>query len=298
MKCYLQGEDIPQNFIERGSNVSPPSVEMRSTGDEAQEPGHHMSSGEQNDRSFSPFSSIGVMNGLGQQGDYQREANGLLSGQEVSPPSSEMQHFADNRSCQRPTQQQEERRPENGLPNPLADRGTSDEPSFSAEAASVPPDVTAVRDEPQILESCSGEEALEVLDPIQMESLVSDQRMEIPEQPTYQQGNCAVQNGWSLPTQETAVHDAPPVPERPMVCPLQESGQDLRVSCLVQGTSELQLLSEFDDRPRCGQQTNHFQVNGVSILGETEQVIEHSCDMQELRLWENAIVRQVSNLQA
>lgn len=108
----------------------------------------------------------------------------------------------------------------------------------------------------------------------------------------------AVHNGLSSPTQETAVHDAQPLHERPMVCPLQESGQDLWVSCLVQGTSELQLLSGCNDRPRCGQQTNHFKVNDVSSLGETEQAIKHSCDMQELRLWENAIVRQVSNLQA
>lgn len=296
MQCYLQSEDIPQNFIERGSNVSQPSVEMRSPGDEEQESGHHMSSGEQNDRLFSPFSSIGMMNGLGQQGDYQWEANGLLSGQEFSPPSSEMHHFADNRSCQRPTHQQEERRQENGLPNALAHGGISDEPSFFAEAASLPPDATAVRDEPQLLEPCAGEEALEVFHPIQMENLVSDQRIELPEQPTYQQGYCAVHNGLSSPTQETAVHDASPLHERPMVCPLQDSRQDLRVSCLVQGTSELQLLSGCDDGPRCGQQTNHFQVNGVSSLGETEQAIEHSCDMQELRLWENAIIRQVSNL--
>ena len=37
------------------------------------------------------------------------------------------------------------------------------------------------------------------------------------------------------------------------------------------------------------------EVNCVSSLGENDQAIHQSCTMQELRLWEKEIARQVTN---
>ena len=118
--------------------------------------------------------------------------------------------------------------------------------------------------------------------PIQVENLLLDQRVETPEPPTYQLGDCALHNGLSSPTSEPAVHDAPPPADSSVGYPVQESDQDVRGSHLVQETSGLR------------QQTNNFQVNGVSSLGENDQAIQQSCTMQEMRLWKKGTTRQVS----
>lgn len=128
-----------------------------------------------------------------------------------------------------------------------------------------------------------------------MENLLSDQMMETPEQPNYQQGDCALHNGSSSPTQQPEVQDAPPSADRHVGYPAQESDQHVRGSYLVQGTSELRLLRGYDDQPRCQQQTNDSQVNCVSSIGENDQAIQQSCTRQELRLWEKEIARQVTN---
>lgn len=103
------------------------------------------------------------------------------------------------------------------------------------------------------------------------------------------QGDRALHNGLSAPTLGPAVQDAPPPADRLVGYPAQESDQN------VQGTSELRLPRGYDDQPRFQLQTNDFQVNVISSLSENDQAIEQSCNMQELRLWKNEIVRQVSN---
>ena len=172
--------------------------------------------------------------------------------------------------------------------------GTSGEASFFAGEVNLPPDSTADRDQVQLLEPGTGDEALDVFHSIQVENLLSDQQVETPEPPTYQQGDCVLHNGLSSPTPEPAVQDAPPPEDSQVGYPVQESDQGVRGSYLVQGTSELRLLRGCDDQPRCQQQTSDFQVNGVSSLGENDQAIEQSCTMQELRLWKMEIARQVS----
>ena len=176
----------------------------------------------------------------------------------------------------------------------FADDGTSGEASFFAGEVNLPPDSTADRDQLQLLESCTGDEALDVFQSIQVENLLSDQQVETSEPPTYQQGDCALHNGLSTPTPEPVVQDAPPPEDSQVGCPVQESDQHVRGSYLVQGTSELRPLRGCNDQPRCQQQTSDFQVNGVSSLGENDQAIEQSCTMQELRLWKVEIARQVS----
>lgn len=171
----------------------------------------------------------------------------------------------------------------------FADDGTSDEASFFAEEINLPPDSTAARGEVQRLEPCTGNEALVVFHSVQVENVLSDQRMEIPEHPSYQQGDRALHNGLSAPTLGPAVQDAPPPADRLVGYPAQESDQD------VQGTSELRLPRGYDDQPRFQLQTNDFQVNVISCLSENDQAIEQSCNMQELRLWKKEIARQVSN---
>ena len=99
--------------------------------------------------------------------------------------------------------------------------------------------------------------------------------------------------GLSSPTPEPAVQDAPPPAESSVGYPVQESDQGVRGSHLVQETSGLRLLRGYD-QSRCQQQTNDFQVNGVSSLGENDQVIQQSCTMQEMRLWKKETARQVS----
>ena len=154
-------------------------------------------------------------------------------------------------------------------------------------------DSTAVRDQLQLIEPCAGDEALNVFYPIQVENLLSDQRVETPELPTYQQGDCALHNGLSSPTPEPAVQDTPPPADSLVGYPVQESDQDVRGSHLVQETSGLRLLRGYD-QSRCQQQTNDFQINGVSSLGENDQAIQQSCTMQEMRLWKKEITKQVS----
>ena len=95
--------------------------------------------------------------------------------------------------------------------------------------------------------------------------------------------------------QQPEVQDAPPSADRHVGYPAQESDQHVRGSYLVLGTSELRLRRGYDDQPRCQQQTNDSQVNCVSSLGENDQAIHQSCTMQELRLWEKEIARQVTN---
>ena len=175
----------------------------------------------------------------------------------------------------------------------FADDGACDEVSSFAEEANLPPDSTAVRDQLQLIEPCAGDEALNVFYPIQVENLLSDQRVETPEPPTYQQGDCALHNGLSSPTPEPAVQDAPPPADSLVGYPVQESDQDVRGSYLVQETSGLRLLRGYD-QSRCQQQTNDFQINGVSSLGENDQAIQQSCTMQEMRLWKKEITKQVS----
>ena len=176
----------------------------------------------------------------------------------------------------------------------FSDDGTSGEASFFAGEVNLPPDSTADRDQLQLLEPYTGDEALAVFHSIHVENLLSDQQVETPESPTYQQGDCALHNGLSSHTPEPAVQDAPPPVDSQVGYPVQESDQDVRGSYLVQGTSELQLLRGCDDQPRFQQQTSDFQVNGVSSLGENDQAIEQRCTMQELRLWKMEIARQVS----
>ena len=175
----------------------------------------------------------------------------------------------------------------------FADDGACDEASSFAEEVNLPPNSTAVRDQLQLLEPCAGDEALDVFHPIQVENLLSDQRVETSEPPTYQQGDCALHNGLSSPTPEPAVQEAPPSAESSMGYPVQESDQDVRGSHLVQETLGLRLLRGYD-QSRCQQQTNDFQVNGVSSLGENDQAIQQSCTMQEMRLWKKETTRQVS----
>ena len=71
----------------------------------------------------------------------------------------------------------------------FADDGACDEASSFAEEVNLPPNSRAVRDQLQLLEPCAGDEALDVFYPIQVENLLSDQRVETPEPPTYQQGD-------------------------------------------------------------------------------------------------------------
>ena len=164
----------------------------------------------------------------------------------------------------------------------FADDGACDEASSFAEEVNLPPNSTAVRDQLQLLEPCAGDETLDVFYPIQVENLLSDQRVETPEPPTYQQGDCALHNGLSPPIPEPAVQEAPPSAESSMGYPVQESEQGV-----------LRLLRGYD-QSRCQQQTNDFQVNGVSSLGENDQAIQQSCTMQEMRLWKKETTRQVS----
>ena len=175
----------------------------------------------------------------------------------------------------------------------FADDGACDEASSFAEEVNLPPDSTAVREQQQLLEPCGGDEALDVFYPIQVENLLSDQRVETPEPPSYQQGDCALHNGLSSPTPEPAVQETPPSAESSMGYPVQESDQDVRGSHLVQETSGLRLLREYD-QSRCQQQTNNFQVNSVSSLGKNDQAIQQSCTMIEMRLWKKEVTRQVS----
>ncbi|XP_022804983.1 uncharacterized protein LOC111342198 [Stylophora pistillata] len=295
-----EGGDTPESYFEGSCNFHSPNAFLRSLGDEAQESSHQMSNGELNTGSSFPITepenaAIEMINGLWHQETfvYPREADEQLSGQnsEVSPPFSEMHPFEKNRSYQRSTHQQAERGQENGLPNPMASGVTPDETFFFSQEVNLPPYLTEVREERHLLDPCEGDEALVVSYPIQEENPLSDQLTETPQQPTYHQEDCALHNGLSSPTQETAVHDASPPPPPDTGYPAQEREQDVRGSYLMQGSSELRLRSGHDDRPRCVQQTNHYQVNGVSSLGENEQAIEHNCDMQELRLWENEIAR-------
>ena len=175
----------------------------------------------------------------------------------------------------------------------FADDGACDEASSFAEEANLPPESTAVRDQLQLIEPCTGDEALNVFYPIQVENLLSDQRVETPELPTYQQGDCALHNGLSSPTPEPAVQDTPPPADSLVGYPVQGSDQDVRGSHLVQETSGLRLLRGYD-QSRCQQQTNDFQINGVSSLGENDQAIQQSCTMQEMQLWKKEITKQVS----
>ena len=127
--------------------------------------------------------------------------------------------------------------------------------------------------------------------PIQVENLLSDQQVETPELPTYQQGDCALHNGLSSPTPEPAVQDTPPPADSLVGYPVQESDQDVRGSHLVQETSGLRLLRGYD-QSRCQQQTNDFRINGVSSLGENG-----ASNSAKLHYARNAIVEK-GNYQA
>ena len=175
----------------------------------------------------------------------------------------------------------------------FADDGACDEASSFTEEVNLPPNTTAVRNQQQLLEPWAGDEALDVFYPIQVENLLSDQRVETPEPPSYQQGDCALHNGLSSPIPEPAVQDAPPPADSSVGYPVQESDQDVRGSHLVQETSDLRLPRGYD-QSRCQEETNDFQVNGVSSVGENDQAIQQSCTMQEMRLWKNETTRQVS----
>ena len=97
-----------------------------------------------------------------------------------------------------------------------------------------------------------------------------------------------------LPTQETTMRDALQGPDR-LGFPVQEEGhQSFGSSFPVQEASAVQRPGKCEDMPRRLQLLNDVHVNGASLLGKTEQAVEHCCDNQELRLWEQKRVRQVS----
>ena len=247
------------------------------------------------------------MNGRERQGAYQQEE---LTGRsiEVSIPTQEMGRFVVNRSCRQPTCQQADEGFVNGLATSMAVVGHTGEAAFSVQEMNQIPDQAAVRDDLQNLyqlndggscissNQCNGDEAMEVhvFYPLQDGNLVSDQRVERPEQPSNQQRDGALANGLRSPTQETTMPDALQGPDR-QEFPVQEEGnQAFGCSFPVQETSAVRRAGECEDLPRCLQLLNDVHVNDVSSLGQTEQAVEHCCDNQELRLWEQKLVRQVS----
>ena len=228
-----------------------------------------------------------MMNGQERQGDYQQEEfTGRSS--DVSIPQQEMGRFVVSRSCRQPTCQQ------------------GGEAAFSVQEMNQIPDQTAVRDDLQNLyqlndggscfssNHCNGDEVVEVVYNIQAENLVSDQRVERPEEPSRQQEDGALANGLRSPTQEIPMPHAMQDTDR-LGFPVQEEGyQSFGLSYPVQERLAVRRPGECEDLPRCVQLLNDVHVNGVSSLGQTEQAVEHCCDNQELRLWEQKRVRQVS----
>ena len=248
-----------------------------------------------------------MMNDGERQGAYQQEE---LTGRssDGSLPLQEMGRSVVNRSCRQPTCQQADEGFVNGLANSMAVVGQTGEAAFSVQEMNQIPDQTAVRDDLQNLyqlnddgscissNHCNGDEAMEVhvFYPLQDGNLVSDQRVERPEQSSNQQRDGALANGLRSPTQETTMPDTFQGPER-LEFPVQEEGnQAFGCSSPVQETSAVRRAGECEDLPQCLQLLNDFHVNGVSSLGQTEQAVEHCCDNQELRLWEQKRVRQVS----
>ena len=81
-------------------------------------------------------------------------------------------------------------------------------------------------------------------------------------------------NGVSCPTQEIGLHTLQSQDRQELPYPFEETGP-----------SAERTPDEHEDLPQCTQQLNGADINGVSSTGEREQVVEHTCSHQELKLW-------------
>ena len=126
---------------------------------------------------------------------------------------------------------------------------------------------------------------------------VADQLVNgLQRQTLYQQGGCAEANGLNHPTQLPDLR-ASQRPDRPEYQPPDpEEGDDQLSGCNypVQETGQVagQLPDEHEDFLPNHQQVDGAHINGISSTGQTEQAMEHSCSSQELRLWNQKLIRQ------